>query len=291
MKLFKFTFNAMTTNCEVHLYCENEIIAVECFEKIKQNTYALEKKYNFYDKKSYLNKSINNRSSNIVQVDKLTLEVLSKVKEYSKQTNNLFDITVGTIKKCYEHKKLTKLNNCLATLKNKMGNNTWEIKSNKLNFKYKETKFDLGGVIKEFSVDEAGKIIKEFNIKSALINYGGDILTIGLKPDGQPFSVGIKNPKNPKENLLYINLSNQALTTSANYERSYNIEDNEFSHILNKKDQEEILSSTVISDSTLCSGIFSTSFMIDSNCEINDEIKVALIDENLNVHQNIINQG
>lgn len=288
MKLFKFTFQAMTTPCEVQIYTTNEIHANSCFESIKQSTYDLERKYNFYDTESYLNRVINNRTRNKISIDSLTYEILVKVKEISLKTNGLFDISVGTIKKCYNLNSINEIELCKAFLTNKMGNDSWFLKDKKLHFQYKETKLDLGGVIKEFAVDLAGQIVKEFGIKSALINYGGDILSIGKKPDNTPFCIGIKNPNNTEENLLFVNIANQALTTSASYERNKVVESKKISHILSTRELEnDILSSTIVSDSTLESGIFSTSFMINSECEIPENVKVVLIDKDLNIHQNL----
>lgn len=290
IKLFKFTFKAMTTPCEVQIYETNEEKAKNCFETIKQSTYDLERKYSFYEEESYLNRKINNRKSNDIRVDHLTCEILKKVKNISSQTGGLFDITVGTIKHCYNLNSLDEIEKCKSELASKMGDDSWSMNENEVSFRHSETKFDLGGVIKEYAVDIAGQIIKEYDIKSALVNYGGDILSVGVKPDGNAFCIGIKNPHNTKENLLYVNIANQALTTSASYERNRLVEDKEISHIMSKKDLEmDILSSTIVCDSALESGIYSTSFMIDpESCEISEDMKVVLIDKDLNIHQNLV---
>lgn len=289
-ELFVFNFVAMTTPCEVQIYESDSVKAFNCFEAIKVFTFELEKKYNFYDRNSFLNKTINNRKRNKVSLDKLTYDILEKVKNLSTQTNGLFDISIGTIKKCYDLDSLEKFQESKAKLINKMGNESWHLKDGNIHFKFKETKLDLGGVIKEVSVDFAARIAKDHGVTSALINFGGDIFALGTKPDGKPFSIGIKNPKNPEQNLLLVNISNQALTTSASYERNKNIENKNFSHIISKNSfEEEILSSTVISNTTLKSGVFSTSLMIDSACPFDNEIKVVLIDKDLNLHQNLVN--
>ncbi len=285
---YEFQFISMTTPCKVKLYKVNEKKALRCFREIKQNTLALERKYNFYDKKSYLSKTINTRDKNKIKIDTQTANILKIVRELSLATNNLFDITMGTLKKSYKEDTLEKVQKSLNETLPKTGIDVWDIKNRFLEFKYSDTILDLGGVIKEYAVDEAAKIVQKHGIKSAIINFGGDIFCVGEKEDRVPFSIGIKNPKNPSENLVIVELKNQGLTTSANYERSFKIENKEFSHILTKnKQQKDIISSTIISNSTLKSGIYSTSFMIDTNIEIPDNIKVVLIDKDLKLHQNI----
>ncbi len=110
-----------------------------------------------------------------------------------------------------------------------------------------------------------------------MVNFGGDIFGFGRE-----FLIGIKNPKNPKENILTIPLKDKALTTSASYERYTKIEKEIYSHIIYKtKVQSKIISATVISDSAIKSGVYSTALMINPNLEIG--LEKILIDEELKV--------
>jgi len=292
MELFEFTFNAMTTPCRVKLYTDSEQEAQSCYEEIKTNTYRLEKKYNFFDHKSYLHREINKRKRNTVKIDAETYAVLTQVRQLSEATNNIFDITVGTLKSCYKLDTLEEVNACLEKKRPLTGLDVWWLKDKKLHTKDKQTLFDLGGVIKEYAVDEAAKIAKKHKIKTALINYGGDIFGYGYKPDGEPFSIGIKNPKNTKENIAILPLENQALTTSANYERNREIEGKEFSHIIGERtNMAGIISSTIISDSALTSGVYSTVFMLEMDIDIPEGLGVMLIDKDMRLHQNLMQEN
>jgi len=288
MQNHNFEFLAMTTPCKVQIYKESKAKALHCFEEIKKNTLYLEKKYNFYDKTSFLSKKINHRNTNRIKVDTQTATILEQIRTLSQKVNNHFDITIGTLKECYTYQNIDDVNHSIEKLQGKYGIDSWDIQGRILTFKYDETKIDLGGVIKEYAVDEAVKIVKKHGILSAIINFGGDIFCVGKKDINSLFSIGIKNPKDKTHNLFSVNLENQALTTSANYERNITIEDKKFSHIISTQTKnDEILSATVISNSVLKSGIYSTSFMITSELDISEDIKVALIDNDLKIHQNI----
>jgi thiamine biosynthesis lipoprotein len=287
MKLFEFQFYAMTTPCKVKLYTDCAEKANDCFLKIKHNTLLLEKKYNFYDEKSYLSREINSRKRNKVSIDNQTFEILKQIRQLSIDTNGVFDITVGTLKECYKLDTVAKVQSCLKKKTPYTGLNSYFLKDKKLHFKDKTTLIDLGGVIKEYAVDEAIKIAKNRNIQTALINFGGDIYGYGLKPDNNPFSIAIKNPANPEENIAIIPLENQALTTSANYERYVEIEGKSFSHIIGDMSN-DIISSTIISDSVLKSGVYSTVFMLDTHTDIPTDMGVLLIDKEMRIHQNLI---
>ncbi len=278
----------MTTPCVLQIYEGGAKNAQHCFEQIKKNTLALEKKYNFFNASSYLNQVINNRKYDKIKLDQQTYEVLQTTRELSIATNGIFDITMGTLKQCYKKSTLVESTDCLERLAPKTGLDCWDLDGSYIIFKYPETLIDLGGVIKEYSVDEAANIVRKFGIKSAIVNFGGDLHVVGNKPNGKDFAIGVKNPKNPSSNLVIVNLNNQALTTSASYERGISIEDKTFSHIIGvEQKQENILSATVIADSTLKCGVFSTSFMLSSNISIPDDLKVVLVDSELRLHQNL----
>lgn len=287
--LKSYQFVSMTTNCIIDIY-DNAVSNIEeSFFEISKETRRLELKYNFYNENSYLSKIINNRDSNKIYLDEETSQILKTIRKLCEDTKGIFDISVGTINHCYKYKTIEEVSNCVASLKSKMGLENWSIKNNLLEFKHKETKLDLGGVIKEYAVDASAEILIKKNIKSAIVNFGGDLRVIGKKPDGNNFAVAIKNPKDKDKVLLVINLENQALTTSASYERKTIIENKEFSHICSTKDiNNEIISSTVIGNSALACGVYSTSFMIDSKIDIPQNLKILLVDNDLRIHQNII---
>lgn len=284
---YSFHFTCMTTPCEVVLYANNKSYAAEIASRIESNSFRLEKKYNFYSNDSFIS-AINTRKINHLTLDTETHKILTTVRRLSKQTEGLFDITAGTLKQCRSLATIKQVEACQKRLKSKVGINSWRIEGTKIIFRDLETQIDLGGVVKEYAVDQAGEIARQAGL-SALVNFGGDIYVNGEKPDGQAFRIAIKNPKKPKQQLAIIQLKNQGLTTSAHYERSTKVEGKKYSHIIGEKTGAlKILSATVISDSVLTSGIFSTSLMLNASLQLSNELGVILIDDQLRLHQNIL---
>ncbi|ALO35271.1 hypothetical protein CMT41_11470 [Colwellia sp. MT41] len=300
-------FTCMTTPCEIILYAKRAKDAKKVAYLIEKNTRRLEQKYNFFSDNSFIS-TINNRSVAVVKIDAETHQVLSLVKALSANTNNIFDITTGTLKQCAKLASIDEIEHCRKRLIPYIGADKWWLTPGEIHFANRYVKIDLGGVIKEYAVDQAGAIAKKAGL-SALINFGGDIYVNGKKPDNTAFTVAIKNPKNPQQNIAMLTLTDQGLTTSAHYERSRVVEGKSYSHIIsnesNKKDSDnsseenstasnadnnaKILSATVISSSVLTSGIYSTALMLNANLAIDPEIHVVLIDEQLRLHQNIFN--
>jgi len=271
MKKFIYKYEAMTTPCELIIYAKEKAIADDSAMAVLNETKRLEKKYNYFKDDSLIS-SINSRQSNII--DSETKSILQRAKLYYKETDTTFDITIATIKDLYKNEKdLCILEAKKAELMQYVGCEHFALKKDKIIFDNPYTKIDLGGFVKEYSVDRAVLILKKHKINAALINYGGDIYALGKKPDGSKFKVGIKNPKDKTQYAKEVELENQALTTSASYERNYTIEGKTFSHIISKEEISSHTSSvTVISNNCVESGVYSTSIMINQNLKTTNEL-------------------
>lgn len=269
----------MTTPCELLIYASSKEHARSVAKEVLIQTKELEKKYNYFDPDSLVSK-INSRQ--IQTLDAQSKDLLSRAKTFYELTGSVFDITLATIKPLYKLHSLHELEKQKERLLPYVGCEHFSIKKNKIFFDNPHTKIDLGGMVKEYAVDRAAALLKKRKITSALVNFGGDIYALGLKPDGKPFRVGIKNPKEPSGHLLYVELQNEALTTSASYERKVQIEGKSFSHILSKAEPSHtLLSATVISPSALLSGIYSTALMLKST--LRSKYKTVKITEELGI--------
>ena len=271
IKKFVYQFEAMTTPCILTIYTQNKALADSSAKAVLNEAKRLEKKYNYYDDKSFLS-SVNLRLTQTLDSESKTL--LQRAKQYYKSTNGVFDITVATIKNIYKDENSIKnLESKKAFLIPYVGCEHFSIKKDKIIFDNEYTKIDLGGFVKEYAVDRAVQILKKNKITSALVNFGGDIFALGKKPNNTKFSIGIKDPQNLNKNIKDIDIENEALTTSASYERNFTIESNVYSHIISKdKFNSEAKSVTVISPSCVESGVYSTSLMIDTTLKLNHKV-------------------
>jgi len=254
----------MSTPCELSLFTTTKSQADGIAKAILSETKRLEKKYSYYTSDSLLSQ-INSRQTQLL--DSETKELLSRAKKYYKLTNGLFDITVATLKELYRNlQNEEQLQSELKRLKPFVGCEHFRIQRDKIVFDNPYTKIDLGGFVKEYSVDRAVKILKKHKIQSALVNYGGDIYALGKKPNGEKFSIGIKNPYTLNGFITNVEIEDEALTTSASYERNYTIGSQTYSHIISTDVKSSVPSSvSVVSSNCVESGVYSTSMMIDKD--------------------------
>lgn len=283
--MHRYTFEAMTVGCEIQLAIADESEARQVAEEIIRNTLRLQHKYNFYDQRSWLNTALNQRAQREVSVDAETLNVLRTVKELSAAVDS-FDITVGTLQPCFRQKTAVQAMKLRKRLEKSMGHDSWYLEDDRVCFLNDICRFDLGGVIKEHAVDQAVAIVRNAGISGALINFGGDLFVHGRKANDSQFVVAVKNPVNPSEMMFSLNLEDQALTTSGHYERSKQMGKRKVSHILGRQGTDErVLSVTVVSDTVLSSGVYSTALTLTPELSLADDMAAVFIDRNLQVHQ------
>jgi len=112
-----------------------------------------------------------------------------------------------------------------------------QIQGNQLTSRNPQVALDFGGNAKGLALDIAQQSLQKAGIQHALINIGGDIQTLGLKPNHQPWRIGIQNPQNPKAAPIgYIELnSHESIVTSGTYQRYYRWQNQSYSHLLNPK--------------------------------------------------------
>jgi len=115
---------------------------------------------------------------------------------------------------------------------------------------------DLGGIAKGYIADEVKLYLMERGVKSAVLSFGGNIVTIGMKPDGSPWKVGIQDIDKPTGEYMLVSLNFGGSTvTSGIYERGFEADGVYYHHILDPSTgwpvQNELASVTIFSDSSM----------------------------------------
>lgn len=111
-------------------------------------------------------------------------------------------------------------------------------------------KLDLGGIAKEFAVHEAAKAASAQGFLAGIIDAGGDICTIGAKPDQEAWRIGIQHPRQQNALLASVSLQNwDTVETSGDYRRYLQDGDVFRSHIFDPRgnpEAGELISATLI---------------------------------------------
>lgn len=206
---------------------------------------------------------INSSNGKPIKVSDETLEIIKKGIYYGDISDGLFDITIAPVSSLWDfHGNSNNTSDTNGSDENKIPNREDLIEAVR-HVSYKNiivddsaqtitlsdngSMIDLGGIAKGYIADKLKEYLVDNGISSALIDLGGNILAIGVKPDGTPFKIGIKKPFKNNEIETSVELNDNAVSTSGVYERFFLLDDdsaplaNDYLYIDNKKLYHHIL--------------------------------------------------
>jgi len=122
---------------------------------------------------------------------------------------------------------------------------------------------DLGGIGKGFAGDRIVEIYRRLGISSACSNLGGNVVTVGAKPDGSPWHIGIQHPRHEDTVIGSVSVVGQTVVTSGDYQRYFTDgQGKRHHHILDPRTgypaQSGLVSVTVVSDRPIAADALST---------------------------------
>lgn len=295
VSLTNFYFDTSVTitiyDCDSDMDPEN--IIKECFamcnhyDKLFGRTYA----------ESDVSK-INDSSGKSIEVNSVVAEVIEDGIKYGDLTGGAFDITIAPITSLWNigtDKAAVPADTAINVALKSVNYKKITINNDKVKLSDSNAKIDLGGIAKGFIADKLKAYMTSEGVTSAIIDLGGNILTIGGKPDSETFNIGIKKPfsENPSEYAATIKVNGKSVVTSGVYERYFEEDGNIYHHILNPKTgypvDNELNSVTIISDKSedgdaLSTGVFVTG--LDEGMELVnslDDVEAVFITKDDNV--------
>lgn len=115
---------------------------------------------------------------------------------------------------------------------------------------------DAGAVLKGYAADETVRILASRGVKSAMIDFGGDIFAMGSKVDGSPWRIGIQNPESERGTPFgTVEVEGKSVVTSGVYEHFFIQNGKRYHHIMDTRTgfpvDNGLVSVTVISSSSM----------------------------------------
>jgi thiamine biosynthesis lipoprotein len=111
-------------------------------------------------------------------------------------------------------------------------------------------------------VDRAVGILREEGIRSAIVNFAGDVCTVGSRGDGRPWKVGVVDPRDRRRCRFAVRALNDAgIATSGDYERGFVKDGIRYHHILDARTgwpARGLSSVTVVAATAFRAGRFAT---------------------------------
>jgi thiamine biosynthesis lipoprotein len=177
-----------------------------------------------------------------VTVSQELFDLVSACVEYSRQSENAFDITVGPLMKVwgfYKGEGLLPRPAAISQALSRVGPQhiVLDAARRTVQFDRPGVEIDPGGIGKGYAVDRMVDVLRRRGIDIALVSAAGSSLYgLGAPPDEPPgWPVPIRAPSDPHTAAATVRLRNQSLSTSGSYEKFFRAGGRVYSHIMDPR--------------------------------------------------------
>ncbi len=265
-------FQALGGPCEVLLDIPNlDILGREAahhfIKLVAAEAWRIETKFSRYSASGVVHQ-INNAKGQPVVLDEESSALLDFADACHRLSDGAFDITSGILRRAWTFDGSNRLPKpaTVAALLPHVGWHrvSWNRPQLRLPL---GMEIDLGGIGKEYAVDQAARQLAAAGIQSALINFGGDVFALGPRANGEPWMVGIDDPNaTGRACVRSFPLRHGGLATSGDARRFLKKNGKCYGHILNPKTGWSVRgaprSVSVKADSCIDAGMLATFAML-----------------------------
>ena len=271
---FQATFHAMGTHCELLYYCDNEGLAKEVAGEVVNWVRFFERRYS-----RYLNDSFVSTVNSLAGIEPVGMEeedkrLLGLCQSINFITKGLFDPTTLPLSILWDFKRKSAEVPSEKKIREAMDLVGWKkvvLDSSEVFLPSVGMGLDFGGFGKEYAVDRVIEIITDFGMTNAMVNFGGDIHTLGIPPKASKWIIGIENPKEPGRPSFALELSGMAVATSGTYARFFEKERKRYSHLIDYRTgypvSSNVFSASVVSSTCLEAGALATCSLLCESSE------------------------
>lgn len=209
---------------------------------------------------------INHAKGAAVEVSQDTITLIKKGIYYSEMSRGAFDITIGSASTLWdftsgEHKIPSKKK--IASATNHINYRNIILRENTVMLSDPKAAIDVGAIAKGYIADRLKDYLQDNGVRHAIIDLGGNILTIGSKADGSDYNIGIQKPFDDNgEPITSVKVSDKSVVTTGIYQRYFEKDGKLYHHILDPSTgypcKNSLYSVTIITNSSLTADALST---------------------------------
>lgn len=208
-------------------------------------------------------------TDNTYQVSDSLAELIQKGIYYSELSDGAFDIAIEPLTSLWdftaEDPQVPK-DSLIQTALSKCDYHNVTVggkDNNEITLKTDDTAIELGAIAKGYIADRLKEYLISQDVKSAIINLGGNVLCIGGKPDDSSFKIGIQKPfADRSETIAVMDIKDKSVVSSGVYERCFEQDGTLYHHLLNPKTgypyDNGLIAVTIISDQSVDGDALST---------------------------------
>jgi FAD:protein FMN transferase len=169
-----------------------------------------------------------------------TAQVVELAHQISVASSGAFDVTVAPLVDLWGFGPSQDNNRIPADLdieatKATVGYGSLDVRLDPPGLRKRQSKLsiDLSAIAKGHGVDRVGSVLSRQRIKHYFVEIGGEIAARGVRPDGEPWQVGIEAPIEGRAIQTVVGLSDAAIATSGDYRNYFEHDGQRYSHTIN----------------------------------------------------------
>jgi len=212
---------------------------------------------------------INHANGEAVEVFDDTMEILLCARKISELSGGAFDVTIAPVSTLWDFtsgtavlpdaEEIARAAELVDQTRMELDGNTVRLPAGMM--------IDLGGIAKGYIADRVKAYLEDCGVKHAILSFGGNIVGIGVKPDGKEWKVGIQDiDKKTGEYMLVARNTGGSTVTSGIYERGFDLDGVRYHHLLSAETgwpvQNELASVTIFSESSMEGDALSTAAFV-----------------------------
>lgn len=101
-----------------------------------------------------------------------------------------------------------------------------------ISYRGADVRLDLGSIAKGYAVDRATNALCRYGVEHAVVIAGGDLYALGRAPDGDAWTIGIRDPHDLRATVGTLAVSDMAVATSGTYVRYFMYRGTRYHHLM-----------------------------------------------------------
>ncbi len=216
LNIFRRSMRLMGNHFEISVVGNDPAWADTCIDAAIGEISRVEKLLSGINEDSQINEINRNAGLKPAKVTAEVYRLVDRSLNISELTHGAFDITYNASENSSEVQKIERRSVKFTNYKNVLTDE----KNTTVFLQEKGMRIGFGAMSKGYAADRAKYIMQLMGVSSGVINAGGDLLTWGLQPNNQPWTIAAADPSRENQPFADINISNMAVATSANFEKN-----------------------------------------------------------------------
>ena len=257
----------MGTEVSVRLWHEDASKGQELVAAVFAEAHRIDELMSTYKDSSRISQINANAASQPVVAGDELFELIQKALHMSLLTDGAFDITFDSVGQHYDFHKHLRPDAATVAAERELIDYRRVIldpAAGTVAFAAHGVRINLGGIAKGYVVERCAAILRAGGVQYAVVTAGGDSRLLGDRR-GQPWMVGIRDPRKEAAVAMTLPLQDEAISTSGDYERYFDEDGIRYHHIISPSSGNPasgVHSATVIGPDAVMTDALSTSVFV-----------------------------